>query len=418
MEYKRLKELASISISNVDKKCNENEQSVRLCNFTDVYRNWAITRNMVLDFMVASAKKSEIDKFTLHKGDVCITKDSETKDDIGMSTYVADDIDNLVLGYHCAVISPDKSQLDGKYLNAFLQTSFVRKFFELNASGSGQRFTLSLDAIGNIPIPMISLDDQKKKGLLFSLIDRKIENNNKINDNLAQYADTIYDYWFTQFDFPDENNLPYRTSGGKMEWRNETKTCIPAGWQIGSLYDIADFINGLACQNYRPQNGEEALHVIKIKEIHEGITDSTEFVSANIPAKYIINNGDILFSWSASLEVAYWFNETAGLNQHIFKIVPKKGLYHYFVYEQLTKYIDKFRRIAESRKTTMGHITSDHISQSRIVIPPAKVISMFEQRMTPILNAQKSVANETRQLVSLRRYLLPLLLNGQTYFED
>ncbi len=203
-----------------------------------------------------------------------------------------------------------------------------------------------------------------------------------------------------------------------MEWNNEIKSCIPAGWQIGSLYDIADFINGLACQNYRPANGEKALHVIKIKEIHEGITDSTEFVSSNIPSKYIINNGDILFSWSASLEVAYWFNETAGLNQHIFKIVPKNGLYHYFVFAQLTKYIDRFRRIAESRKTTMGHITSDHISQSRIVIPPANVISMFEQRLTPILNAQKSIANETRQLVALRRYLLPLLLNGQTYFEE
>ena len=188
MEYKKLKELANISISNVDKKTAANEKTVKLCNFVDVYRNWAITENMIPNLMIASAKETEIAKYSLHMGDVCITKDSETKDDIGMSTYIADDIDDLVLGYHCALISPDKEVLDGKYLNAFLQTDFVRKFYELNASGSGQRYTLSLDAIGDIPVPVIPLEEQKKKGRLLSLIDRKIENNNKINDNLYQSA--------------------------------------------------------------------------------------------------------------------------------------------------------------------------------------------------------------------------------------
>ena len=188
MEYKKLKELATISISNVDKKTADNEKAVRLCNFVDVYRNWAITESMVPNLMVASAKETEIAKYSLHKGDVCITKDSETKDDIGMSTYIADDIGDLVLGYHCALISPDKEVLDGKYLNAFLQTDFVRRFYELNASGSGQRYTLSLDAIGDIPIPVISLEEQKRKGRFLSLIDRKIESNNKINDNLYQSA--------------------------------------------------------------------------------------------------------------------------------------------------------------------------------------------------------------------------------------
>ena len=186
MIYKKLRELAAISISNVDKKSNKDETPVKLCNFVDVYRNWAITSRTASDFMIASAKKSEIDKYSLHKGDVCITKDSETKDDIGMSTYIADEIPDLVLGYHCALISPDSNVLDGKYLNAFLQTDFVRKFYELNASGSGQRYTLSLDAIGDIPIPVISMEEQRRKGELLSLIDRKIENNRMINDNLAQ----------------------------------------------------------------------------------------------------------------------------------------------------------------------------------------------------------------------------------------
>ena len=188
MEYRKLKELAFISISNVDKKTSGSEKPVRLCNFVDVYRNWAITAHMTDQLMVATAKQSEIDRFSLHKGDVCITKDSETKDDIGMATYIADDIENLVLGYHCARISPKKELLSGKFLNAFLHTMFVRKFYELNASGSGQRYTLSLDAIGEIPVPVLPLEEQRKRAEVLSLIDRKIEINKTVNDNLAQSA--------------------------------------------------------------------------------------------------------------------------------------------------------------------------------------------------------------------------------------
>jgi len=183
--------VASISISNVDKKTSANESEVLLCNYVDVYRNWAITEGISSKLMKATANNREIEKFRLHKGDVCITKDSETKDDIGMSTFIADDIQGLVLGYHCALISPQKDVLDGKYLNAFLQTEFVRHYYELNASGSGQRYTLTLDIIGSIPVPIIPLAEQRKIGHIFSAIDRKIENNKKINDNLSYQSDMV-----------------------------------------------------------------------------------------------------------------------------------------------------------------------------------------------------------------------------------
>ena len=187
-QFVPLNEMADISISNVDKKTNTNETDVLLCNYVDVYRNWAITQGMRSKFMRATANAREIEKFALHKGDVCITKDSETKDDIGMSTYIADDIQGLILGYHCALISPKDHILDGKYLNAFLQTDFVRHFYELNASGSGQRYTLSLDIIGSIPVHVIPLEKQHKIGHLFSIIDRKIETNKQINDNLSHQS--------------------------------------------------------------------------------------------------------------------------------------------------------------------------------------------------------------------------------------
>ena len=142
MELKKYKlaDIAKIEISGVDKKTIEGEIPVRLCNFVDVYHNWAITKDKAEHFMLASAKQAEIDKCSIAKGQVAITKDSETRDDIGIATYFADDFDNVVLGYHCALITPAPTIVDGKYLNAFMHTKYIQKYFENNASGSGQRY--------------------------------------------------------------------------------------------------------------------------------------------------------------------------------------------------------------------------------------------------------------------------------------
>ena len=181
----KLGDVSLVEISGVDKKTNDGEASVRLCNFTDVYKNWAITSSMHDSFMVASANEREIAKFSLHRGQVAVTKDSETRDDIGIPTYIADNFDDVILGYHCALITPDETQLNGKYLNAFLHTEFIHKFFSANASGSGQRYTLSIETLNTIPIYLPSLEEQERIGNIFSSIDRKIELNRQINDYLA-----------------------------------------------------------------------------------------------------------------------------------------------------------------------------------------------------------------------------------------
>ena len=185
MRRVKLGDVALVEISGVDKKTTEGEASVRLCNFTDVYKNWAITSSMHDSFMVASANEREIAKFSLHRGQVAVTKDSETRDDIGIPTYIADNFDDVILGYHCALITPDETQLNGKYLNAFLHTDFIHKFFSANASGSGQRYTLSIETLNSIPIYLPSLEEQERIGNIFSSIDRKIELNRQINDYLA-----------------------------------------------------------------------------------------------------------------------------------------------------------------------------------------------------------------------------------------
>ena len=127
MELKqyKLSDVAIVEISSVDKKTKEGETPVRLCNFTDVYHNWAITSDMANNFMEATANAREIEKFTIKKGQVAFTKDSETRDDIGIPTYIADDFENVLLGYHCALITPDESKISGKYLNAFMHSVYT-----------------------------------------------------------------------------------------------------------------------------------------------------------------------------------------------------------------------------------------------------------------------------------------------------
>ena len=185
MQIVNLGSLATIDLSNIDKKSKENEPAVRLCNFVDVYYNWAITSSMVTSFMEATATPKQIEKFSLKRGMIAITKDSETRDDIGVSTYIADNLEDVVLGYHCALITPKVDYLDGKYLNAILHTKYAQKYFENNASGSGQRYTLTSDIISNFPVPLMELAIQKRIGSIFSHLDEKISINNQINDNLV-----------------------------------------------------------------------------------------------------------------------------------------------------------------------------------------------------------------------------------------
>ena len=164
----KLSDVARVEISGVDKKSKPGQKSVRLCNFVDVYHNWAITQDMRDSFMEATTSDKEIEALSIKKGQVAFTKDSETRDDIGIPTYIADDFDDVVLGYHNALITPDERKLNGKYLNAFMHSSYIQKYFENNASGSGQRYTLSNDTVNSIPVLLPSIKDQEKIGNLFS----------------------------------------------------------------------------------------------------------------------------------------------------------------------------------------------------------------------------------------------------------
>ena len=304
-----------------------------------------------------------------------------------------------------------KDEVDYKYLYYFLKQVNLSQF----QVGSSQPL-VTQTMLNNLTFSLPLLIEQNRIAKMLSDLDDKIALNNKINTELEQMAREIYDYWFLQFDFPDESGQPYRSSGGRMAYNAQLKREIPEGWEVKRLYDIATFTNGLASQKFRPK-GEEKYRVIKIREMKDGFTKDTEFVDVSVPEKVIVQDGDILFSWSASLEVMIWSGGIGSLNQHIFKVTSEEYPKSY-VYMQLLNYLNVFQKIAENRKTTMGHITIDHLKQAKIAVPTEKIAQDFEKLISPILDKIVKNNQESRELANLRDCLLPMLMNGQVKVKD
>lgn len=321
------------------------------------------------------------------------------------------------LGRRLAIIRNVSDRINTKWLYYYFKSPEWTGFIKNQTVKGSTVDRISIEDFPQYTVPLIPIHNQNKIVDVLDKIDCKIVNNRKINDYLDEMAKTIYDYWFVQFDFPDENGNPYKSSGGKMSFIDDFGLA-PSDWKSGNLYDIAEFINGLACQKYRPDETEDSLPVIKIKEMHEGISSNTERVKATIPQNNIVNTGDILFSWSASLEVQRWAGFKGALNQHIFKVIPKANYTQSYVYHQLKAYIIKFVQMAEARKTTMGHITNDHLKQSVIVLPPDNIIRKFSNQIDSIHTEISRINKENQKLYQLRNWLLPMLMNGQATIEN
>lgn len=288
--------------------------------------------------------------------------------------------------------------------------TYIRRAIQNSATGSIQD-NINIEYLTSLKFKIPVKNYQDKIAAVLSALDAKIDCNNRINAELEALAKTLYDYWFVQFDFPDANGKPYKSSGGKMVYNATLKREIPEGWGDSSLWDIARYFNGLAMQKYRPI-GSDYLPVIKIREMGEGLSDSTEKASPNIPQDAIIDDGDVLFSWSATLDVKIWSQGRGALNQHIFKVTSDKYPKTFYYFE-LLGYLAHFKMMAEKRKTTMGHITQDHLKQSKICIPPLDLLYKAHERIDPIFKKQLLHEQENQQLAQLRDWLLPLLMNGQ-----
>ena len=288
-------------------------------------------------------------------------------------------------------IRANEKVLDKKFLFYNLSS----RYEELRAISDSNsiRGSITTKMVKSMNIRIPDLNTQKAIANTLSSIDDKIETSKQINHHLEQMAQAIFKSWFIDFD-------PF---GGEK----------PSDWKTANLTDIAEFLNGLAMQKYRPLDNEESLPVLKIKELRQGIFDSSsDLCSANIKRPYIIQDGDVIFSWSGSLLVDFWTGGIGGLNQHLFKVSSQE--YDKWFYYSWTKYyLDEFIAIAADKATTMGHITRKSLEKAEMLIPNDHDYKSIGLLLAPTYNQIISNRIENRKLMEVRNSLLPKLLSGE-----
>ena len=372
---------------------------------------------------VSQEKADSLGKANAHKGDVIITH----RGTLGQIVYIPEDAK-----FDQYVISQSQFRLKLKY--SLIRPDFLVYFFHtregqhrilMNASQVGvPALARPTSTFKEVCVPVPSIRVQNKIMEILKSIDDKIECNQRINDNLPwvlwmthlilllfkrkndnleQQAKALFKSWFVDFE-------PFKDG----EFVESELGMIPKGWNVESLSSIAKYINGLAMQKYRPENGETGLPVLKIKELGQGyVDDSCELCSpSKIDKKCLINNGDIVFSWSGTLMVKVWCGGTCGLNQHLFVVVPQRCP-KWFVYQWTKHHLDNFIRIAKDKAVTMGHIKRGELDKAKTLFPDPKSMAIINALMEPILNQIISNELELQHLASLRDTLLPKLMSGK-----
>ena len=261
----------------------------------------------------------------------------------------------------------------------------------IESMGSGTTFKeISGKTMGRVEVIVpSSIEDQRKISSILSVLDERIEVNNRINKTLEEQAQHIFTHSFLHIDK------------------------IPDGWKESSLLEVAHYLNGLAMQKYRPNDEDLGIPVLKIKELRQGFCDSnSELCSSSISSDYIVQNGDMIFSWSGSLLVDFWCGGTCGLNQHLFKVTSTS--YDKWFYYSWTKYhLQKFIAIASDKATTMGHIKRADLEKAKVLIPSSIEYNHIGNLLTPLYNFIIANRIMNKKLYTLRDELLSQLMSGE-----
>lgn len=355
-----------------------------------------------LNFIVDGiAHVSEVDANRLSRhlteiGDIIYAR----RGDIEKCAYVTTNEEKWLCGTGCLKIRCN-NEVNSRFIAYLLSTAECKKWITGNAVGTTM-LNLSKGILSNLPLLVPSHEDQRRIASILSSLDRKIELNNKINADLEEMAQAIFKNWFVDFE-PFKDGKFVDSELGK----------IPEGWKVGRLTEIASYMNGLAMQKFPPENNEDSLPVLKIKELGQGFcgTDSDR-CSCNIKDECKIHNGDVIFSWSGTLLVDVWCGGDCGLNQHLFKVTSKdypKWFYYYWTKHHLQEFI----HIAKDKAVTMGHIKRGHLEEALVAIPDNDSMERAHELFEPILSKMISLRLENSRLSTLRDTLLPRLMSGE-----
>jgi type I restriction enzyme S subunit len=306
---------------------------------------------------------------------------------LGESAVVSPELAGWNVARAVGVI-PVKKEIGPRWVELCLRSSGIQHFIHTRATTTVQA-TFNLRDVAKLPVPVPPKREREAITSVLGALDDKIDLNRRMNETLETTARALF-----------QNRFVDAVQDG-----------LPNGWEVRSLDEIAHFLNGLALQKF-PPNGDDSLPVIKIAQLRAGHTDGADRAGTNLPPQYIIEDGDVLFSWSGSLEVEIWCGGRGTLNQHLFK-VTSEHFPKWFYYLWTRHHLADFRNTAANKATTMGHIQRHHLSEAKVFVPPPALLKTMDKQFAPIL--EKLIANlrESRTLAALRDALLPKLLSGE-----
>jgi type I restriction enzyme S subunit len=374
LSWQKLGDICQINPSKRDK--NWNYPEIEYIDISSVGVGELIERPMLIQINDAPSRAQRLIK----EGDTIL---STVRPNRRSMLYIKSPKPNTVVSTGFAVLRPKK--VNPRFLYYLVFNQDFTKYLESCMDGSAYPAVLP-EVIADAKIPILPLPAQQEIAAILGAFDDKIELNRRMNATLESIAQAIFKHMF--IDNPEKE-----------------------GWEEKPLSEIAHFLNGLALQNYPPENGD-FLPVIKIAQLHKGNTEGADKASVNIPSDYVVNDGDVLFSWSGSLDLVVWCGGKGALNQHLFKVTSNEYP-KWFYYFWIKHYLPDFKEIASGKATTMGHIQRHHLYDAKGLVPSKNEMNSMNIIMSPLL--EKIIANnlESNLLASLRNVLLLKLVNGE-----
>ena len=391
-------------------------------SFSTVFNNIFLPDELP-DLMDTSEQEQET--YSIRKGDILITRTSETADELAMSCVALKDYPGATYSGFVKRLRPKTIGVAyDKFMAFFLRSKYFRKVINNNTIMT-LRASFNEDMFSFLTLYLPDYDVQVAVGDLLYNIECKIQNNKRINDKLR----LLYDYWFTQFDFPDESGNPYRSSGGQMVWSNDAKKELPASWNSAKMSDAIEGIRtGLNPRdNFKLGNG--TIKYITVKNLRsDGILDFSGCDTIDETARAIVHRrsdvctGDILFASIAPLGRCHLVQELPqdwDINESVFSIRCNKAT---VTPEYLYMHLQSEAFVKESTACSTGSVFKgiriNTLLDSRVFLPPMQVIEKFSQQTKPLFSLQYKLNKEIQALTQLRDWLLPMLMNGQATVSD
>lgn len=382
-------------------------------SFSTVFNNYFLPEELS-DLMNTSIKEQEI--YSVKKDDVFITRTSETVDALAMSCVAIKDYPKATFSGFVKRLRPKTTGIVySKYIAFFLRSKYFRKVLDCNTIMT-LRASFNEDIFSFLYVYLPDYEEQVRIGDLLYKIEMKVRTNNKINDNLEQQAKLIYDYWFTQFDFPDENGKPYCSSGGKMVWNEQLKRNIPENWNVVPLLKLVSWESNSQPPKsefvYEPKEGY-------VRFIQNRDYDSDTHITYIPRAKNlsIVDRFDILMDKYGDAGAVRYGIEGA-FNVALGKICVHNPNYREYIRSFLgSDGIYKFLHNS-CMASTRASLSEANLAILNVVVPDEKIILDYENFLHKIRVSILKNKNETVELINLRDWLLPMLMNGQATIAD